>query len=146
GISMRISEWWRRLRQLGQLNRFQSDLDDEMQLHLELRARANRQDGMSEAEAARAARVRFGNVALVREDSRDVWIWRAVDRCAQDLRYGFRQIGRRGTSTLTVIATLALGIGANTAMFAVLNATLFAHAPVAAPDRLAWVVLEQTPS
>jgi predicted permease len=143
---MRMSEWWRRLRQLVRINRFQSDLDEEMQLHIELRARANRSEGMSEANAARAARVRFGNVALVREDSREVWIWRTIERGLQDLRYGVRQIGRRGTSTFAVIATLALGIGANTAMFTVLNATLFAHAPVDAPDRLAWVVLEQTPS
>jgi len=110
-----------------------------MRLHLELRAEANRAHGMSAEDAAYAAKRRFGNVTLLREDGREAWGWLFLDRLGQDLRYGARQLLRHRTSTMAVILTLALGIGANTAMFTLLNAALFAPAPAAHPDRLVWL-------
>ena len=84
--------------------------------------------------------VRFGSPGAIREASRDLWGagWR--DRLAQDARYAVRQLSRRPLTTVVVVGTLALGIGANTAMFTFLDVALFRAAPVADPDRLAWIV------
>ena len=143
---MTLMEWWRRLQHLARGDRAARELDEEMQLHIELRARRNRALGITAKDAARQARIRFGNRTLVREDARSVWAWRSIERLTQDLRYGLKQIGRRVTSTAAVVIVLGLGIGANTAMFTVLNAVLFKPAAVAEPGRLAWVVLHEMPS
>ena len=137
---MTISEIVRRVRAFIQRDRLDADLQDEMRLHVELRARANARDEADTAEAYRAARVRFGSPGAIREASRDLWGagWR--DRLAQDARYAVRQLSRRPLTTVVVVGTLALGIGANTAMFTFLDVALFRAAPVADPDRLAWIV------
>jgi hypothetical protein len=137
---MTIGELVRRVRAFIQRDRLDADLQEEMRLHVELRARANARDEADTAEAYRAARVRFGSPGAIREARRDLWGagWR--DRLGQDARYAVRQLSRRPLSTLVVVGTLALGIGANTAMFTFLDVALFRAAPVADPDRLAWIV------
>jgi predicted permease len=106
---------WRRLK----------ELDDEMALHVELRAAANRRRGLSPADATREARRRFGNQLKLREESRDMWGFSTLERIGDDLRYAARQVLRRPAWTLVVVLTLALGIGANTAIFSLIDTMLF---------------------
>ena len=143
---MKPAEWWRRLRQLAHRDQLAPDLDEEMRLHVELRARRNRARGLSDDEAMRQARIRFGNTTLLKEDARRVWVWSWADRLGQDIRYGLRQIFGRARSSAAVVAILALGVGANTAMFTIVNTVLFAPPPGNAADRLAWIVVSETPS
>ncbi|HEY1213597.1 MAG TPA: hypothetical protein VGE93_08185, partial [Bryobacteraceae bacterium] len=107
---------FRRLHVLLTRDRFNSDLDEEMRLHRELRA-----EKLGDAEAG--AR-RFGNATRLREESRDAWglIW--LESVAKDIRYALRVLKRSPVFTVSTIATLALGIGANTALFTLVDALL----------------------
>src|SRR5215510_11032040 len=111
---MTVGEIVRRVRAFIRRDRLDADLQEEMRLHVELRARANARGGTDAVEAARDARVRFGNSGAIREASRDEWGAGWWDRIAQDARYGARQLVRRPLTTLVIVGTLALGIGANT--------------------------------
>src|SRR5438552_1708707 len=91
---------------------------------------------MSRKEAAAAARREFGNVALIEEDSREVWRWPSMEDLATDVRYGLRILPKRPTFTLTVVLTLAIGIGGNTAMFTLIRAVLLKPLEYRDPDRL----------
>ena len=139
---IRLGEWWRRLRFLLQRNRHTRELSEELRLHLELRARANRQLGMNQQEADLAARRAFGNPSVLRETSEETWGWFPLDRLVQDFRYGFRQLLRRPSWTAAAILTLALGIGANSAMFGALNAFLVRTPPAIRADGLVWLTMK----
>jgi putative ABC transport system permease protein len=136
---MTIGEWWRRVQRVVRRDQMVDEMDEEIRLHIELRMQKNVSAGMSPREAAYAARRRFGNPTLLREEGREAWGWLFAERFAQDVRYGLRQLLRNPMSTIAVVLVLALGIGANTAMFTLLNAVLFAPAPVANPERLVWL-------
>ena len=116
------------------------DLDEEMRLHVELRAAANRRDGLHSEEAARQARVRFGNPLKLREEARDVWGFAELERIGRDLRHAVRRIVQYPARTLVVVLTLALGIGATTAMFTLLDAMLLRPAPWNRSDGAVWIV------
>ncbi|MGH9369979.1 MAG: ABC transporter permease, partial [Vicinamibacterales bacterium] len=116
------------------------DLDEEIRLHVELRAAANRRDGLHAAEAARQACLRFGNPLKLREEARDVWGFAEVERISGDLRHAVRRIGQHPSRTLIVVLTLALGIGATTAMFTLLDAMLLRPAPWNTSGRVVWIV------
>jgi predicted permease len=116
------------------------DLDEEMRLHVELRAAANRRDGLYAEEAARQARLRFGNPLKLREEAREVWGFAELERIGGDLRHAVRRILQHPSRTLVVVLTLALGIGATTAMFTLLDAMLLKPAPWNTSDRVVWVV------
>jgi len=138
---IKISEWWRRFMFLLRRDRLSAELDEELRLHLELRAAANRRLGMTAEEARLAARRTFGNPVVLRETSRESWGWLPIDRLLQDLRYGTRQLRRHRSWTAAVIITLALGIGANTALLSALNAIIFRAPTGIRADGLVWLTL-----
>jgi predicted permease len=138
---IKLSEWWRRFKFLLRRDRLSAELDEELRLHLELRAAANRRLGMTAEEARLAARRTFGNPVVLRETSRESWGWLSIDRLLQDLRYGTRQLRRHRGWTAAVILTLALGIGANTALLSVLNALIFRAPTAIRADGLVWLTL-----
>jgi predicted permease len=112
------------------------DLDDEMRLHVELRQRRLEADGLTPDAAYTAARRRFGNAAAMRETSVDAWGWRWLDDLAQDVRYAVRGFVRHPAFATTAVLSLALGIGANGAIFSVVNGLVLRPLPFVDPDRL----------
>jgi predicted permease len=127
------------IRALFHRRKLQEGLDDELRLHLDLQAEEYLRAGLTPAEARSAAERRFGNVASVQEHCRDENSVTRVEAFWQDLRFGARTlIAQRGFSA-TVLLTLALGIGANTAMFSVLRGILFEPLPLPDPDRVVVV-------
>jgi putative ABC transport system permease protein len=101
------------------------ELDDELRYHLEREAEKNARRGLDSEEAARRARIAFGGVDRVKEDARDARGVRVFETIVRDLRYATRGLRSRPGFTLAVVATLALGIGANTAMFGVVDRLMF---------------------
>jgi putative ABC transport system permease protein len=114
-------------------------MDAEMQHHLELEAEKLMAGGMTAAAARRAARSRFGSVAAVKDDCRDSWGMRAIDTLRQDVRDAARSLVKYPGYTAIVLLTLALGIGANTAIFSVVHAVLLRPLPYTHGDRLVEV-------
>jgi predicted permease len=127
-------------------DRFADEMDEEMRLHLELRARANRARGVDERDAAAAARRQFGNALVLREQGRDAWGFGWLERAIQDFRYACRRLIKQRLVTIVAVLTLGLGIGANTSMFTLVDALLFRPAPAANPHELVWITTERPPS
>jgi len=115
------------------------ELDDEIRAHLEMETEQNVADGMSPEDARLAARRSFGSVALATEDSRSIWGLGSLEILWQDLRYGGRMLFKRKGFTAVATLTLALGIGANTAVFSVINAVLIRSLPFAEADQLVMI-------
>ncbi|MEE8116728.1 MAG: ABC transporter permease [Gemmatimonadales bacterium] len=116
--------------------RAETELDEELRLHLELETQENLDRGMPPADAARRAKVWLGSRPLIREDTRAVWGWVWLDALWQDVRCGVRSLGRdRGFISVAVL-TLALGIGVNTVVFSVIRPVLLEPLPYDEPDRL----------
>jgi hypothetical protein len=121
-----------RLRALTFQKRVERDLDDELDFHIEMQARKNLLSGMSEADAARRARIQFGGSDQVKEECRDARGVGLIETTWRDVRYALRGFRRSPTFALTVVATIALGLGVVTTLFTVLNA--FYLRPIAVHD------------
>lgn len=122
-------EWINRLSYFGRRDRFDHEMGDELQFHLETRAAELQESGLSREEALRSAKQEFGSLQLAREDSREAWQFRWLEELASDLRLGFRMLRRNpGFSALAVLC-LTLGIGANAAVFSWVEGLLFRPYP-----------------
>lgn len=118
---------------------FDADLEEEMRLHLELRRQENVDAAMSTDEARYAASRRFGNATYLREESHFAWGWQWLENAAQDLRYAVRALRESPAFSAVAILTIAFGIGATTAIFSVVDATLLHPLPYPAPEQLVTI-------
>jgi len=128
------------LQQLISRRRQYRDLSDEMAEHLQENVDELMSGGMSRPDAEAAARRQFGNALLLEEHSREVWQWATLDAILRDLKYAFRQLRRNPGFTLTVLLTLSVAIGANTAVFSMVNALLLRPLPYPQPEHLGSLV------
>ena len=126
----RLHELRRRLAFLFRRRQFECDLEEEMRFHLEMKARET---------GAAAARRQFGNMTLLREDSRAAWGWAWLEALARDLRYGMRLYRRSPGFTAVAVLTLGLGLGVNIAIFMLLYNVILRPLPYPQPDRLVKV-------
>ena len=129
--------FFRRIWALGKRSRIGRENEEELREHLRMRMDANLAKGMSPEQAARASRLRFGNPAVIKErvDAEDTAL--GLDSFVRDLRYALRGIARSPGFASVTLLTLALGIGANTAIFELIDAVRLRSLPIAAPQQLA---------
>jgi hypothetical protein len=112
------------------------DISVSIQEHMEDRIEELMDDGISRKHAEQKARREFGNVALLEQRSREVWQWPALESILADLKFTFRRLRKSPGFTATVLLTLAIGIGANTAIFSVLNSILLRPLPYPNSEQL----------
>jgi len=125
--------FWRRKRK--------SELEDEVRSHLEMAARERMERGEDAKQAQQAVRREFGNVRLVMEVAREMWGWRWLEDLMEDIAYGFRMLRKNPGFAVVAILSLALGIGATTAIFSVIYAVLVNPYPYANSDRMVHLVV-----
>jgi predicted permease len=125
--------------QLFRRRQMQDDLSEEIRLHLAERTTELVEAGLTREDAEAAARREFGDVAQIEEYGREMWGWRRLEELLFDLRYCLRLLWKNLGFTAVVLVTLAIGIGANTAVFSVINAVLLRPLPFPNPDRLMFL-------
>lgn len=114
----------------------EEDLNDEIEAHLRMAVRDGVDRGETFRQAVRSAQRQFGNVSLIKEVTRDMWGWSWIERLAQDLRYAGRLLRKSPGFTVVAILSMALGIGANTAIFSLMDAIMLRSLPVRSPNEL----------
>ena len=125
--------WWKRNREEG--------LEREIQAHLELESEELQDAGLAAEDARLAARRALGNTTRIKEDIRIMWTWTALDHLAQDVRYALRAMRHNPAFTAAAVLSLGLGIGANTAIFSLIDALLLRSLPVRNPGQLVQLQL-----
>lgn len=141
GIRRRLESWLPLRRRQAR----EADLERELRDHLDMEAEEQREAGLSAKEAECAARRALGNTLKIKEDVRTAWGFQRFETLIQDLRYGLRQLRRNAGFTAVAVITLALGIGANTAIFSVVDAVFLHAAPYVKSDQLVEIS-EKSPS
>jgi predicted permease len=127
------------LKHLVTRRRIFNDLTEEIQQHLAEKTEALMAGGLSREDAERAAKREFGNVTRIEERGREAWVWPLVESLWADTRFAFRQLSKNFGFAFTAILTLALGIGATTAIFSLVNTVLLRPLPFPEQDRLMWL-------
>jgi macrolide transport system ATP-binding/permease protein len=126
----------RKLSWLPQRRRKEVELREELEFHLDEETEQGKAAGLTEEQARSVARRDLGNVTLIAEDTRATWGWTALEQLGQDLRYAVRMMASNRTFTALALLVLALGIGANTAIYSFMDSILLRSLPVPDPERL----------
>jgi predicted permease len=138
-VRQSLRSMWLRIRSLWTRRELDRDLNDELSFHLAQRADKNRAAGMSAGDAKHAAHRRLGNATYVKERTRDVRIFTSIENAWRDVRFGARMLLKEPGFTFIVILTLALGIGANTAIFSIINGLMLRPLPIADPSSVIYL-------
>lgn len=140
----RLRKIWFAVTKLLGRKRADSELDEELRFHLDYEVRNHVKAGMSPDEARRQAHRDFGNDLKLKDECRDAWGTGAIDTLTQDIRFGVRMLAKRPGFTAIIIGTLAIGIGANTAIFSLIHAALLQPLPFKDAERIV-MLWEQNP-
>jgi len=132
--------WWNRLLTLVRRGRRARDIDDEIAFHLAMRQADHERDGVAPEIARRIAARQFGNVTALKEQTRDMWTFPSFESLVQDLRYALRTLRRAPAFALVAVLVLAIGIGATTAMFSLVDTMLVRGLPYPEADRLVELI------
>jgi macrolide transport system ATP-binding/permease protein len=141
-----MRSFFRKLNWLAQRRRKEAELRDELQFHLDEEAEERQDEGFAQEQAKWAARRDLGNLGLLKENTRAAWGWTMLEQLGQDSRYALRTMAANKTFSALVILSLALGIGANTAIYSFMDTILLRSLPVSEPESLVVLNWHARPS